>query len=371
MKIVMLGLKGLPGIHGGVEKHVEQLGSRLAARGHDVRVYCRKAYTPEPGRYMGMNLQLSPTIHTKHLDATVHTFLAGFKAGFSDADLVHFHGIGPASMAWIARILGKPVVSTIHSQDYLRDKWNPAVKWALRRAESATLALSNRVIVVSRILKERYRKHASKVDYIPNGVSTPQTGNQEIIRDRWGLEPGRYVLWVGRISPEKGPHYLVEAFAKLDTELKLVLAGGTSHTDEYLRQVRDSAEKDSRVVMTDYVTGDSLDGLYANAAAFVLPSEHEGLPVALLEAMSYGVPCLAAGIAPCKEVGCSEGEDLISYFEPRNPNSLAANLDSILKDMVEHKQRAERAAVHVLQTYGWDSVAEAVEKQYLRALEGR
>ena len=359
MKVAMLGLKGLPGIHGGVEKHVEELGARLADRGHDVTVFCRKFYTPEEGMYRGMKMVLAPTIHSKHLDATVHTLIGGFSAAFQDFDLIHYHAIGPSSMSLIPRAFGKPVIATIHSLDFLRDKWNPAVKWALKRAEQATLLFAKRVIVVSRLLEQRYHNSKTPIAYIPNGVQTPVKREPGWIHSL-GVQGDDYILYVGRISPEKGPHYLAEAFSQIETDKKLILVGGTSHTDDYLNQVRSFAEKDQRIIMPGYVSGEKLDELYTNASLFVLPSEHEGLPVALLEAMSFGVPCISSDIPQCREVA----QSMIGYFQARNPKALADALIYFLSRPDGLKQGAALAEKHVLEHYHWDTVAKQVETEY-------
>ena len=369
MKIAMLGLKGLPGIHGGVEKHVEQLGERLALRGHEVTVFCRKFYTPSTQNYRGMELVLSPTLHTKHLDATVHTLLGGVKAGLGSCDLVHYHGIGPASMSFLARALGKPVVATVHSLDYLRDKWSPFAKWALRRAESATLLFANRVIAVSRLLAQRYQNSNTPVTYIPNGVSRPHRVAPDRIKQQWGLEGRDYFFWAGRFSPEKGLHLLIEAFKGLDTDFRLVVAGGGNHTEDYVRQITAAIQSDPRILAPGFISGDLLNELYTNAVAFVLPSLHEGMPVSLLEAMSYGTPCIASDIGPCRELGTVNGQPVMDFFTPNDPASLATALRGVLAESSDRQRQVEIAQQHVLDEYHWDAIARKVELEYEAVLK--
>lgn len=364
MKIAMLGLKGLPGIHGGVEKHVEELGARLAAKGHEITVFCRKKYTPAPCTYRGMNLVLAPTFHTKHLDATVHTLLGGISAGFGHFDLVHYHAIGPSSMSFIARAFGKPVISTIHSLDYLRDKWGATAKWALRRAEEATLLFANRVIVVSRRLENRYTNKSKPVTFIPNGVGTPIFRKPDLIRKQLNLEGNDYIFWAGRFSTEKGVHYLVDAFRALKTDMRLVLAGGGNHTEKYVQELYSKIKADKRIIAPGYVAGPLLEELFSNAALFVLPSEHEGMPIALLEAMSYKLPCLATDIPACREVAMADGEPLVDFVVPKDIADLTDKLQNAIMVPERLEKKASKAKKHVLNKYHWDSIVEEVEREY-------
>jgi glycosyltransferase involved in cell wall biosynthesis len=363
----MLGLKGLPGAFGGVERHVEELGAQLVARGHEVLAYVRPFYTPEEIVVRGVQTKRLPTIHSKHLDATLHTFFGAWHAGLRDFDIVHFHGIGPAAFAPITRGLGRTVVVTIHSLDYKRDKWNRAAKWMLRQGEKVAVRAADRVICVSRAIAESHRGAKRPVVHIPNGVSEPTPRPPRLITERWGLRGGDYVFYAGRISPEKGVHHLVRAFHQVPGDRRLVLAGGTSHTDDYLRAL--DREKDSRTLLVDYQEGDALAELYSNAAAFVLPSDHEGMPVALLEAWSYGLPTLASDIEPCREIAGAEGERS-RYFPKGDVTALAERLTALLGADDRHEMAA-RARAHALSAYGWAAIAAQVEEQYRLACEAR
>ena len=369
MKIAMLGLKGLPGIFGGVEKHVEELGARLAEKGHEVTVFCRKKYTPSPCMYKGMNLVLAPTIHTKHLDASVHTLIGGLSAGYGPFDLVHYHAIGPASMSFIAKAFGKPVIATIHSLDYLRDKWGPGAKWALRRAEEATLFFADRIIVVSRLLEKRYEAKSKPVAYIPNGVSFPVFRKPDLIQQQMGLNGRDYIFWAGRFSPEKGVHYLVDAFRSVKTDYKLVLAGGGNHTEKYVKDLQLKIDSDNRIIAPGYVSGSMLEELFSNAALFVLPSEHEGLPVALLEAMSYRIPCITSDIPACREVAIVNGKPLVDFAAPKDVGDLNVRLTKALKEPERLKENVIGAEKHVRENYHWNNVADKVEREYTLLLE--
>ena len=367
MRIAMLGLKGLPGTFGGVERHVEELGAALTARGHEVTAYVRRFYTPQEITVRGVETKLLPTIHTKHLDATVHTFLGAFHAGFGDYDLVHYHAIGPAAFSPITRALGKPVVTTIHSLDYLRDKWGGFAKWALRTAERVAVRSATRVICVSESIAARHVAGKTPVAHIPNGVGEVTVHPPEMIREQWQLQGGDYVLYAGRISPEKGVHHLIEAFGKVPGDVRLVVAGGTSHTDRYVEDLREAA--DQRVLFVGYREGQELAELFGNAAAFVLPSDHEGMPVALLEAWNYGLPCLVSDIAACCEIGGEEGE-LCTYFHKGDADHLAAKLTELLTDP-QAKAMGAAAQAHVREHYGWAAIAERVEREYVLAVGGQ
>lgn len=367
MRVAMIGLKGLPGTFGGVERHVEELGAALVERGHEITAYVRRHYTPKAGEVRGIHTLLRPTIHTKHLDATVHTILSALHAGKQNYDLVHFHAIGPASFSWLTKMRGVPVIATIHSLDYLRDKWGLFAKWYLRRAERATLKHADRVICVSESIARRHVNSPTPVVHIPNGVTIPTIRPARIIKETWGLQGGDYVLFAGRLSPEKGVHHLVRAYHQVGGKRRLVIAGGTSHTDDYVRLLKHDA--DARTLFVDYQEGDTLAELFSNAAAFVLPSDHEGMPVALLEAWSYGLPCLVSNIEACREIADKEGEFCV-YFNRGKADHLAVKLERLLADPWAIIM-GETARRHVIDNYGWKMIARQVEQQYRLVLEGR
>ncbi|MCL4233336.1 MAG: glycosyltransferase [Deltaproteobacteria bacterium] len=367
MKIAMIGLKGLPGIHGGVERHVEELAARLAERGESVTAYVRPHYTPSPAPVRGVALRLLPTIHSKHLDATIHTLLSCVDASLRRFDIVHIHGIGPALFAWIPRLAGRTVVVTMHSRDYLRGKWGTFARLALRAGEFAARTFAHRLICVSREMAAAHPGSA----FIPNGVADPAPRSAGETLARWGLSPGRYLLYVGRISPEKGPHHLLRAFREVDTDLRLALVGGASHGEPFENEVARLAAEDPRVVTTDYVDAGALAELYTHAAAFVLSSEHEGLPVAMLEAMGYGVPVVATDIPAAREVATDDEGRALAIFAPAAaPAAIRDALTALLADRDVARERATRAAAHVLRHYRWTAVADAALDAYREARSG-
>lgn len=364
MKIAMLGQKGIPASYGGIERHVEELATRLVERGHDVTVYCRPHYTRMSGEYRGVKLVGIPSVRTKHLDTATHCALSLPHVLAQRYDIVHFHALGPSIFASIPRIFGAKTAVTVHGLDWQREKWGKIATWILKRCEHSSVFFPSRAIVVSRALREYFwRKYGITVTYIPNGTNLPHVREAETIREM-GLEPGGYVLFVGRLVPEKGCHYLLDAFSKIDTDLDLVIAGGTSFSTDYVDLLHAKATGDTRFL--GYVYGDVLDELYSNARLFVLPSDVEGLPIALLEAMSFGNCCLTSDIAENLEVIGDCGET----FRQGDPEDLAANLSSLLADPDKCRSLGERARRHVLETYDWDGVTLHTEAIYCSMLRG-
>jgi len=301
----MIGQKGVPATFGGVERHVEELGAHLAQSGHEITVFTRPNYTePTLGEHRGMRLKSLPTIGTKHLDAIVHSLLASCACWAGDYDIVHYHAIGPCLASPIARVRGRKVVATIHGQDWRRGKWGPLASTILRLAEWMALRVPHATICVSETLAATYRDTGHLVHYIPNGI-TIDPGDDTTVLDEFGLLDRSYVLFAGRIVPEKGAHYLLEAYARVKPGLPLVVAGDSSNTDEYVRRLREEAAPG--VLFTGYQYGAKLAALYRHAALFVLPSDLEGLPLVLLEALAYGTPVLASDIPPQRRGSRAEG----------------------------------------------------------------
>jgi glycosyltransferase involved in cell wall biosynthesis len=307
-------------------------------------------------------------VSSKHLDAIAHSGLATLAALGAHHDVIHYHAIGPGLAAPLPRILSRArVVLTIHGLDDERAKWGKGAKSVLRTAQWMSAHVPNATIAVSRALSDYYaaRHHRSAV-YIPNGVSRGVGRPPAAIRE-FGLEPGGYVLFVGRFVPEKAPDLLIRAFGQLDRPLKLVLAGGSAYTDDYATELQRLAAADRRVVFTGYAYGDLLEELYSNAVAFVLPSNLEGLPLTLLEAGSHGTPVVASDIAPHLEVLGRErsGQRL---FTSGSRDSLTAALERSLADPLEERAGADRFRERVLAGYSWDRAVLATESVYRMVL---
>jgi glycosyltransferase involved in cell wall biosynthesis len=368
LRIAMIGQRGVPATFGGVERHVEEVGSRLAARGHEVVVYARTNYVEVPHEtWRGMTVRTIRTVDSKHLDAIVHSAGSTVTAMRAGLDVVHYHAVGPGLPSALPRYLGRArVVQTIHGRDSERAKWGRAAQTVLRTAEWMSAHVPDETVVVSRDLQEHYlRTYGRRTTWIPNGVDEPTLRPPTAIAERWGLTTGSYLLFVGRLVPEKAPDLLIRAFRRLPGDVRLVIAGGSSFTDDYVADLEREAAGDPRVVLAGYVFGDDLDELYSNAAAFVLPSYLEGLPLTLLEAASYGTPVVASDIPPNLEV---VGADAPGHrLFPAGDE--AALTEALRRAMAETKVERDGAATlreSVLAAYRWDAVTDQTEAVYRR-----
>jgi glycosyltransferase involved in cell wall biosynthesis len=359
----MIGQKGIPAASGGVERHVEELGRRLVQKGHEVTVYCRPYYTKsELTEYKGINLVLKNSINSKHLDAISHTFVSSIDTLMRNYDIVHYHAIGPATLSFIPKMLGKKVIVTVHGLDWQREKWGKFAKMYLKLGEMASAIFPNRTIVVSKVLKEYYKnKYGIDSVAIPNGVDILDKRPPEIIK-RWGLEQGNYVLFLARLVPEKGCHHLLKAWRKVKTSKKLVIAGGSSHSDDYVYQLHKEAP--GNVIFTGHVQGQTLVELFSNAYIYVLPSEIEGLPISLLEGMSYSLPCLVSDIPENIEALDDTGFSFVS----KNANDLASKLQMLVDSPEMILEAGQKAFNRVSSQYSWHKVVESTEKVYEEVL---
>ena len=218
--------------------------------------------------------------------------------------MVHIHAEGPAFFCWIPKLFGKRVVSTIHGIDWQREKWRSGFgSKFIHQGEKNAVKYADEVIVLSKGVQDYFKKtYGRETHFIPNGVNRPQIREAKLIRDDFGLEKDSYILFLGRLVPEKGIRYLVEAFKNVKTDKKLVIAGGSSDTDSFMEELKELAKGDDRILFTGFVQGAMLDELYSNAYIYTLPSDLEGMPLSLLEAMSYGNCCLVSDIPECAEV---------------------------------------------------------------------
>jgi glycosyltransferase involved in cell wall biosynthesis len=370
MRIAMIGQRGLPAAWGGVERHVEELGARLVERGHDVTVFCRTNYSEVMAKeYRGMHLRYLPTVGTKHLETITHSALSSLSALRGRFDIVHFHALGPGLLSPVPRALSKAgVVQTIHGLDNKRAKWGPMASAVLGTAAWVSGHVPHATIGVSEDLVAHYAKTWNRVaHHVPNGVNPPEIRQADEITRRYGLRAGEYLLFVGRFVPEKAPDRLVRAFASLPGDLRLVLAGGSSYTDGYARSLADAAAEDPRVLLPGYVFGDTLAELYSNAAAFVQPSDLEGLPITLLEAASYGTPIVASDIPPHVEVLRETGPGR-RLVPARREEALAEGLRLVLQDPKAERDGAAKLRDEVLAFYDWDLIAASTERVYDAAL---
>jgi len=375
LRIAFIGQRGVPATIGGVEHHVEEIGSRLAARGHQVTVYTRNNYSStHVSEHRGMRVRYVPTAPTKHLEALVHSGLsttAAMMPSRESAQILHYHAIGPSVFTPLPRLLSaRKVVLTVHGLDYDREKWGLGARIALRGAGWISAHVPHATITVSAALAAYYRTHHGReAHHIRNGVSVPVVRQPRLITERWGVHGGDYVLFVGRLVPEKDPALLIRAFRGLDTGARLLIAGGSSYTDEYVRTLERDAASDQRIVFTGPVHGELLAELYSNAAAFVLPSKLEGLPLTLLEAASYRLPLIASDIPPHREVIGASGPGG-RLFRSGDAHALHDALAGVLASPSTEREGARRLGDRVVREYDWDAATDATEDLYLRVLRG-
>lgn len=357
MKIVVTGTRGIPNIMGGVETHCEELFPHIAAKGYDVTVIRRKSYVRDSlTEYKGVKLIDIETPKKKSFEAIIHTFKAILKAKSLKADIVHIHAIGPALLTPMARLLGMKVVFTHHGPDYDRDKWGKAAKFMLKLGERMGTTFANEVIVISKvidnILIQKYGRKDCHLVY--NGVPEPEICDFPEYFEELGIEKGKYILGMCRFVPEKNLHHLVEAFSKIDTKgCKLVLAGDTDFEDDYSRQLKATA-KEQGVILTGFIKGRKLHSLLTHTRCFVLPSSHEGLPIALLEAMSYKLPVIVSNIPANLEVGLNKN----NYFPVGNIDALANKLQQNINLPYAHVN-------YDMSAYNWDHIAEQISQIYI------
>lgn len=366
MRVMFLGLRGFPGVQGGVETHAEHLCPLLVELGCEVEVVVRSPYMPaEKGAgWRGVRYVRVWSPKSRGLEAILHTFLGVLTAAWRRPDVLHIQAIGPALMTPLARLLGLRVVVTHHGPDYDRQKWGGFAKWALRMGERFGMRLAHGRIVISEVIRRLVReKHGVESTLIPNGVTLPELPSSVGALDRFGLESRRYVLLVSRLVPEKRHFDLLEAFAQAGLEgWKLAFVGASDHPDEYQRQLIAAAERGG-AVMTGFQSGLALRELYAHAGLFVLPSSHEGLPIALLEALSYGLPVLASDIPANVEVGLPAEQ----YFPLGDVAALARGMQALTVLPLEAEAvRARREWVSG--KYDWRRIAEQTLAVYREAV---
>lgn len=369
-KIAMLGHKRIPSREGGVEIVVEELSTRMAAIGHDVVCYNRrgrhvsgKKYSGEKiNEYKGVILKTVFTIDKKGMAAVLASFNAAIRCIFGKYDVVHFHAEGPSAAIFIPHFFGIRTIVTVHGLDWAREKWeNGFGSKYIKFGEKMAVKYADEIIVLSKNV-QKYFKDIYNRDtvYIPNGVNRPQIKTANEITKRWGLKKDDYILFLGRIVPEKGIKYLIEAFKNINTDKKLVIAGGTSNTDEFVKEIESLVCDDNRIIQTGFIQGNALEELYSNAYIYVLPSDLEGMPLSLLEAMSYGNCCITSDIPECADVI----EDMGVTFKQGNID----DLKNVLQHLCDNKCIVDeyRAVVRnrVCEKYNWDDITERTIELY-------
>jgi glycosyltransferase involved in cell wall biosynthesis len=364
MKVAVIGTRGIPDIQGGVESHCEHLYPFLVKKGCEVVVLARKPYTKRwVGEYKGVQVRALTSYKNKYLEAALHTMYGIMEATRYKPDIVHIHAVGPAFFAPLARLLGHKVIVTHHGPDYVRKKWNFLFKCLLHLGEAVGVYAASRVISISKgITKDLRAKYKIRPALIPNGVLIPHPLKSTDFIEKHQLKPRQFILTVGRLVPEKGFHDLVAAFqAHAPLNWKLVIAGSSDHEDRYSQKLKAGASKN--IVFTGFVKGQALQELYSHAGLFVLPSYHEGLPIALLEAMSYGLSCVVSDIPANREVPLATNR----FFKPGDIHTLQAKIkEFISKPLTEQEKQAQIALI--VEHYNWESIAEQTYKTYEKVL---
>jgi glycosyltransferase involved in cell wall biosynthesis len=362
LRVAFIGGRGVVSKYSGIETYYEEVGARLAKMGHEVTVYCRNHFTPPLEEFLGMKLVRLPTIRSKHLETAVHTALSTAHAIAQNYDIVHYHTLGPALFSGFPRWFGKKTIVTVQGLDWQRRKWGPLASLVLRLGERASVRLPNRTMVVSKTLRRRYRReHCVATSYVPNGAALRVAREPRRIFD-WGLEPGNYILFLGRFSPEKGCHLLVDAYEQLTTDVKLVMAGASSYCDDYSRKLRTHASDQIRIL--DWVSGETLDELLTNAMLFVLPSDMEGLSLALLEAMGAGLCVVASDVPENRELVRDAGYT----FRQGDAADLADRLRFLIANPAVREAAGRAAKARIQEHYLWAKIAKDIERNYLQAL---
>jgi glycosyltransferase involved in cell wall biosynthesis len=373
LNIVMFGHKRIPSREGGIEIVVKELSTRMVEMGYDVTCYNRGGHHVSgvqfdtfmkynsilSDSYKGVKLQKVWTINYKGLAAITSSFAAAWKASISNCNVVHIHAEGPAAMSWLPKLRHKKVVVTIHGLDWAREKWGSLATHYIKFGEKMAVKYADEIIVLSHEIQKYFKNvYGRETVVLSNGVSRPKIRDANEIRKLWKLEKDSYVLFLGRIVPEKGLRYLIEAWKGIKTDRKLVIAGGSSDTDKFVKELKKIANVD--VIFTGFIQGRILEELYSNAYIYCLPSDIEGMPLSLLEAMSYGNCCLVSSIPECVEVV----EDKAIVFKKSNVTDLREKLQELLEDKERVIKYKRNAADFICKKYTWDDVVRKTVEIY-------
>lgn len=361
LKIAMLGHKRIPSREGGAEIVVEELSTRMVKAGHSVTCYNRSGHHVSGKEfdgisikeYKGVKLKSVFTINRKGLAAMSSSFFGAILIAFGRYDVVHFHAEGPCAMLWIPKLFGKKCVATIHGIDWQRAKWGGFASKYIKFGEKVAAKYADEIIVLSKGVQKYFLDtYGRETVFIPNGVVRPIPHSSQLIKEKYGLDKDEYILFLGRLVPEKGVAYLIEAFKNVKTDKKLVIAGGSSDTEVFMQELKTLAENDDRIIFTGFVQGQMLAELYSNAYLYTLPSDLEGMPLSLLEAMSYGNCCLTSDIAECAEVV----EDKALLFKKADVSDLREKMQYACDRPEEIAKFKSGAAEFICRKYNWDEV---------------
>ncbi len=371
LKIAMLGHKRIPSREGGVEIVVEELATRMFAQGHEVTCYNRRgnhvsgkefnANSDKVMEHKGIKLKSVPTIEKKGLAAMSSSFFAAVASAIGKYDVVHFHAEGPCAMLWLPKLFGKKCIATVHGLDHQRSKWGKFAKAYIMLGEKVAVKFADEIIVLSEGVQNYFEeKYGRETKFIPNGVNRSERVESELIIDKYGLHGNDYLCFLARIVPEKGLTYLIDAFKQVKTDKKLVIAGGSSDTDDFAQELMKRAKGDDRIVFTGFVQGQILEELYSNAYLYTLPSDLEGMPLSLLEAMSYGNCCIVSDIAECAEVV----EDKAIVFKKSNVEDLRQKIQELCDNPKIVQKYKKDAMNFICNKYSWDKVVRSTLELY-------
>ena len=369
LNIVMLGHKRIPSREGGVEIVVEELATRMAAAGH--RVTClNRAGKHVSGKefdaadleeYKGIRIRKVLTLDKKGLAAMTASVTGAIAAAFGRYDVVHFHAEGPCAMLWLPKLFGKRCIATIHGLDHQRAKWGKFAKTYIMLGEKCAAKFADEIIVLSKGVQQYFRDtYGRETVFIPNGVTKPEIREAQLITEQYGLKKDDYILFLGRLVPEKGVAYLIDAFKNVRTDKKLVIAGGSSDTAAFAQELKDRAAEDARILFTGFVQGRMLEELYSNAYVYVLPSDLEGMPLSLLEAMSYGNCCVTSDIEECAAVM----EEYGATFPKGDVSALVETLQRLCDEPQLVDAYKQQTADYITGKYSWDDVTEKTLELY-------
>ncbi len=369
LKIAFLGHKTIPSRQGGIEIVVEELTVRMVKLGHKITVYNRSGHHvsgkefdgKKLKEYKGIRMKYVPTIDRKGLAAMSASFFAAVAVAFGKYDVVHFHAEGPCAMLWLPKLFGKRCIATVHGLDHQRAKWGKLASTYIMLGEKCAVKFADEIIVLSEGVQRYFLDtYGRTTRFIPNGVNKPIICEADIIKEKFGLEKDSYILFLGRLVPEKGVRYLIEAYKRVNTDKKLVIAGGSSDTDKFTQELKELAKDDSRIIFTGFVQGKELDELYSNAYVYTLPSDLEGMPLSLLEAMSYGNCCLVSDIDECASVV----EDKAFIFKKSDIADLRSKLQKACDNKGQVQKYKDEVADYICQKYNWDDVTERTVMLY-------
>lgn len=375
MKVAMIGHKNVPSRRGGIEKVLTTLCPMLVKRGISVTCYNRSSDkteneyigTVKDKNYMGVRLKTAPTLKMRGISAMLASYTAAICAVFCNYDIVHFHAEGPCAAMRIAKLFGKKCVATVHGLDWQREKWGKgfASKY-IKLGEKTLVKYADEVIVLTKSAQDYFKETYNRdTVIIPNGAEKPEKKTAGIITEKYGLKKDGYICVVARLTAEKGIHYLIDAYKKTNTDKKLVIAGDTSDTDDYVKKLYALADDNKNIIFTGFISGDTLKEIYSNAYLMCIPSDLEGMALTLLEALSYGNAVLCSDIPENK----SCAEDKAVYFKKSDTDDLAAKLQMLCDDENAVNKLKSESAEFILKKYSWEKTADMTCGLYKKLLE--